>query len=501
LALKTRATSSKTFGRRWRRFKVFTKAKTVGNAGNRTTLRWRDLYREAELYKSAVRLYTKPLFQWRKSLITSHDGRTLYDFARHGMTRLNAIHRQLSHERFVFRPGLAVHRNFNGKRRTLYIFPWEERLVDLLLYRLLNQALDRSFSRSCYAYRVRGYGVDRCQRHIQAAILRLGEPIFVMKRDIAEFFDSINHEILLSRLAQLMEADDYVFELLRQRVRFRYFDAGVLCEAARGVPFGTSIACLLANVYLRELDGAWEGAAGITFFRYADDVLVLAESRDLLVAATTDFQRVMSTLRLTSKASHAQDFVFAATADGKSDLPVVSRFRHLGLEYRVGGSVGLSRDKFRKICNRFRFSFRRNRRRFDRLRDARARARLAIELAQRTIDAGVRNVAIIDYYLRHVNDEEQLRRLDRWLAEAVLSIAVGGGHKRGFFRQIPFRELRRMGLPSLRHRRRLILHRRIASSFFIWQDQQRRRGRRDLAARSVDPTFSQYPEAAAETTL
>src|SRR2546423_5727151 len=99
-----------------------------------TKLRWAQLYREAELYKAAVRLYTKPLFAWRKALSTSCDGRTLYDFARRGLCKLDALHQALRRHEFAFQPGLALHRNFNGKHRTLYIYPWEERLGDLLLY-------------------------------------------------------------------------------------------------------------------------------------------------------------------------------------------------------------------------------------------------------------------------------------------------------------------------------------------------------------------------------
>ena len=53
---------------------------------------------------------------------------------------------------------------------------------------------------------------------------------------------------------------------------------------------------------------------------------------------------------------------------------------------------------------------------------------------------GVRNVAILDYYLKHVNDERQLRLLDRWLAETVLGAAFGG-HKKGHFRKISFQQL------------------------------------------------------------
>src|SRR5262249_11814935 len=98
----------------------------------------------------------------------------------------------------------------------------------------------------------------------------------------------------------------------------------------------------------------------------------------------------LNSLRLRSS-SPARDFVLARS-DSCDVLPLAKRFRHLGLEYRVGGSVGLSRDKFRKICNLFRYDFRRKSGRFRRLRDPLARVRLAVELAQQTIAAGVRNV-------------------------------------------------------------------------------------------------------------
>ncbi|MEO1994921.1 MAG: hypothetical protein ABGZ17_06565, partial [Planctomycetaceae bacterium] len=123
---------------------------------------WSGLYCESDLYKAAVRLYTKPLFNGRKALTTSTDDRTLFDFARKGLQNLHRLHGQLRCRAFTFRPCLAVPRNFNGKHRTLYIYPWEERLVSLLLYRRMSQALDRRFSNHSYAYRQRGFGVDCC---------------------------------------------------------------------------------------------------------------------------------------------------------------------------------------------------------------------------------------------------------------------------------------------------------------------------------------------------
>ena len=462
-------------------------------------LAWSGLYRESDLYKAAVRLYTKPLFNGNKALTTSTDEQTLFDFARKGLQNLHRLHGKLRRREFEFRPCLAVPRNFNGKHRTLYIYPWEERLVSLLLYRRMSQALDRRFSPHSYAYRQRGYGVDCCQRRIAAHLHRQSGPVYVIKRDITKFFDSIDHQVLLDKLREFVEPDDYLFELLSACVSFRYQLRGRVESAEKGVPFGSAVACLFANVYLMRLDARLAEIPGLAFFRYADDLLALADAPETLRRAALVFDDELSELKLSSKPSHHEDFVLAQPSDQEYDLPLRTRFRHLGLEYRGDGSIGLARDKFRKLRNLFRFAFRRNKSRIRQITDPEKRARVLAEIARETIDNGVRNVALIDYYLKHVNDESQLKRLDRWLAEEVLSLTFGGGHKKGYFRRIPFSRLRQMGLPSLVHRRRLILHGHLHSPFFIWKSDrlQRRNGGKAVRPKS-DLAFSQSPEAATD---
>jgi RNA-directed DNA polymerase len=465
----------------------------------RLPLRWRDVYSEAELYKAAVRVYTKPVFQWRKALSTSTDGKTLYDFAAHGLARLDAMHASLKQGNFEFRPAVALHYNFNGKHRTLYIPPWEERIVDLLLYRVLNSRLHNWFSPNSYAYRDRRYSLDACQTRI-ARVLRPAErPLYVVKRDISDYFASIDHELLLRKLASLFDPADYLCRLLAQRVRFLYKEGGSLQTASMGIPFGTSIACLLANIYLTEMDRELESIPGLHYFRYADDVLLLCANRETAVHAAERLEFLLSSLRLRTKASHKADLLVTEEPAADPALATASSFRHLGLLFRAGGGVALSRDKVRKVQNLFRFAFRRKRR-WKREADLRVRAQVLVTVAAETIEKGIRNVAILDYYLKHVNDEKQLRLLDRWLAEEVLS-KVFGGHKKGHFRQISFRQLRVMGLPSLLHRRRMILSGRMESPFFIWQGEKATRAFRGTVARlcrsAGETAFSPFPEAAA----
>ena len=289
-------------------------------------LRWRDVYREAELYKAAVRVYTKPLFLWRKALNVSTDGKTLYDLAARGLSGLAQIHKQLRDQRFHFRPSVGLKYNFNGKRRTLYIPPWEERIVDLLIYRLLNRRLHSWFSGSSFAYRDNTYGLDRCQSQIRTVLRSAKSPVYVVKRDISDYFASVNHDILFQQLEKLVAADDFLFKLIAERIRFEYQDEAGSHRAAIGIPFGCASACVFANVHLTELDRELESISGIRYFRYADDILLLSENRSSLLLARERLQAGLARLQLKTKASHEADFVLAETRTAND--PISSRFPH-----------------------------------------------------------------------------------------------------------------------------------------------------------------------------
>jgi len=432
--------------------------------------------------------------------------------AARGLRGLDALHRALAAESFAFRPVLARHYNFNGKRRTLHLAPWEDRIVDLLLYRVLNARLHGWFSPHSYAYRDRTFGVDVCQARIARVVRDADGPLYVVKRDIADCFASVNHARLFDQLAPLVAPSDYLAALLEQRIRFAYSEGDDVRQAHVGIPFGTAIACLLANIALTELDRAMQSVRGLAYFRYADDLLLLARERRTAIDAAERLETAIAALRLRSKPSHAVELAMRrpcmtprCDGDDRPDrFADANAFRHLGLLFCSDGTVALSRDKRRKLQNLFRFAFRRRERSWRKQTDARQRARALCAIAAETIGHGLRNVAIFDYYLRHVDDERQWRALDRWLAEEVLS-RVFGGHKRGHFARLGFGELRALGLPSLVHRRRLLRRGAIESAFFIWQRQRATRafGRTVVrpAGSDAPPVFSSFPKAAANECL
>jgi Reverse transcriptase (RNA-dependent DNA polymerase) len=287
---------------------------------------------------------------------TSTDGKTLYDLAARGIRSLDAIHRSLQNETFCFRPAVGLKYNFNGKRRTLYIPPWEERIVDLLLYRTLNRKLHPWFSPHSYAYRDRVYSLDHCQTRIADLMRRATSPLYIVKRDISDYFGTIDHEILVDQLERLIAPNDYLFCLLEQRVNFAYEDENGSHRAGIGVPFGCASACLLANIYLTPLDRAIPRFPGVHYLRYADDLLLISMDREAALAAAEVVQVILKNLRLVTKASHEADLVIVGSSQSDARFSSSRELRHLGLLFRAGGDVALSRDKRRKIQNIFRFA-------------------------------------------------------------------------------------------------------------------------------------------------
>src|SRR5207237_3326243 len=129
--------------------------------------------------------------------------------------------------------------------------------------------------------------------------------------------------------------------LLEQRICCLYQENVLAEQAALGIPFGTAIACLFANIYLTGLDREIENIAGVSYFRYADDILLLSHERAAAQQAAQIMEGTLSRLRLSLKATHGANLLLAGGSPTDSAFTPVAEFRHLGLLFRDGGSYAL----------------------------------------------------------------------------------------------------------------------------------------------------------------
>ncbi len=142
----------------------------------------------------------------------------------------------------------------------------------------LNRALDHVQSKNSYAYRLKNAGVDICQSRIAKQLFSYDEPVYIVKRDISQYYPSVDKEILLEILRRFIDPDDYLYKLLRSRIYYPAMEGDVPAYGEPGIPFGAPISCFLANFYLLDLDAAIEKFP-VHYFRYADDILIFSNNK------------------------------------------------------------------------------------------------------------------------------------------------------------------------------------------------------------------------------
>jgi group II intron reverse transcriptase/maturase len=118
----------------------------------------------------------------------------------------------------------------------------------------------------------------------------------VVDVDLERFFDRVNHDILMGRLAKRVE-DKRVLRLIRRYLEAGVMIHGVVMERHEGTPQGGPLSPLLANVLLDEVDRELE-KRGHAFVRYADDGNVYVRSRRAGERVMALLRRLYGRLRL-----------------------------------------------------------------------------------------------------------------------------------------------------------------------------------------------------------
>lgn len=161
-----------------------------------------------------------------------------------------------------------------GGMRMLGIPTVLDRLIQQALHQELMRLFDPDFSESSYGFRPG----RSAQQAVQASRNSVSEGRrWVVDIDLEKFFDRVNHDILMSRIARKVK-DRRVLRLIRRYLTAGVLEGGVASQRTEGTPQGGPLSPLLSNVLLDELDKELE-KRGHTFCRYADDCNVYLRSR------------------------------------------------------------------------------------------------------------------------------------------------------------------------------------------------------------------------------
>ena len=150
---------------------------------------------------------------------------------------------------------------------------------------------------------------------------------WVVELDLAKFFDTVNHNRLMSKLGQHIE-DKMLLRLIRRYLRTGIMSDGVVQVREEGTPQGSPLSPILSLIVLDELD-KYLDKRGLKYCRYADDCNCYAKSRK---AAERTLENMISFIEGTLKLRVNRD---------KSGVFRPSKAKFLG--YTFVGTTGAAR--------------------------------------------------------------------------------------------------------------------------------------------------------------
>jgi len=162
----------------------------------------------------------------------------------------------------------------NGDVRALGIPTVVDRLIQQAIAQALTPFVEPTFSNSSYGFRPNRnawQAVRQAQQFIQSG------KRWVVDMDLEKFFDRVDHDILMSRLARIIK-DERLLKLIRRYLEAEMVDGKGVIKRNKGMPQGGPLSPLLSNILLDELDKELE-RRGHSFCRYADDCNIYVSSQ------------------------------------------------------------------------------------------------------------------------------------------------------------------------------------------------------------------------------
>ena len=161
-----------------------------------------------------------------------------------------------------------------GGTRQLGIPTALDRLIQQGTLQVMQPVFDREFSGSSYGFRP-GRSAQQAVLAAQAHAEAGGR--WVVDIDIEKFFDRVNHDMLMARVARKID-DKRILRLTRRYLQAGVMDGGIVSERPEGTPQGGPLSPLLSNILLDDLDKELE-RRGHSFCRYADDCNIYVKSQ------------------------------------------------------------------------------------------------------------------------------------------------------------------------------------------------------------------------------
>jgi len=265
------------------------------------------------------------------------------------------------------------------------------RFVQQAILQVLDPLLDPTFSESSYGFRP-GRSAHQALRRASEYVAE--GRLIVVDMDLEKFFDRVNHDVLMERLARRI-ADKRLLRIVRRLLEAGIMKDGVVIERYEGTPQGGPLSPLLANLLLDELDKELE-RRGHRFCRYADDCNIYVKSKaagERVMASVTRFLEKRLRLRVNRT---------------KSAVAFVGERKFLGYRLLAGGRLTIAPESLERAKGRIREITRRNR---------------GVSLGRIISELNSFLTGWVTYF-RHASAKTHLIRMDEWIRRKLRCVRL-----------------------------------------------------------------------------
>jgi RNA-directed DNA polymerase len=230
----------------------------------------------------------------------------------------------------------------NGGIRKLGIPTVTDRIIQQAIAQVLSPIYEQQFSDHSYGFRPNRSAHQALK--MASEYVELGNKV-VVDLDLKNFFDVVNHNRLMHRLAETI-GDKSLLRMIRKYLQSGIMTDGVTSQRTEGTPQGSPLSPLLSNIVLDELDKELEGR-GHKFVRYADDC-------NIFVRSQAAGERVMQSI-----SNFIEDKLKLQVNPEKSQVCPSNQTKFLGYTIQWDGNLSIAakslermKDKIRKITKR-----------------------------------------------------------------------------------------------------------------------------------------------------
>ncbi len=224
------------------------------------------------------------------------DGVTIEEFEVDLPKNLSEIANELKHKQYSPLPLLKIivdKGKGNNEGRALCVPTIRDRVVQTAVLHSIEPALEKEFEDCSFAFR-KG-------RSVKQAVYKIREHYnagyrWVIDADIDAFFNSVDHRFMLEKVKRFIQEAE-VIRLIESWIKAEVWDGENLIVIDRGIPQGSPLSPILANLFLDELDEEMLKKK-LKYVRFADDFLVLCKSPEKAKDALEFTNEILESLLL-----------------------------------------------------------------------------------------------------------------------------------------------------------------------------------------------------------